>query len=171
MTDGSLRGRADRLAVVALGLLLGLSVATRLIPLADTTPAPDPVGEAVDLGEGVRLPRDAAGPRAVLVGACWTPIPVEFVEPLPHGTDTSPTNPTNADNRVFHAYRGWMLGGRFSLAKLAVLHLAWRGASILQLNGTGAQDTLAIRLTIPAGCGAEPEQAMTALRREVKAGW
>lgn len=169
--DKSLRGWGDRLAVVALCLLLVLSVATRLMPPADATPTAG-VGDpavVVDLGEGVGLPRAAAGPRAVLVGACWAPVPVEFVEPLPHGTDTSLAGPANAGDRVFYAYRGWMLGGRFSLTELAILHLAWRGASILRLNGAAARDTLAVKLTIPAGCAAAPEDALAALRQELRA--
>ena len=167
-----LRGWGKRLAVAALCVLLALSVATRLLThdSATTEPSPADGARAVDLGEGIILTGAATAPRDVLIGACWTPIPVEFVEPSPHGTDTSVAGPTNAEDRVFYAFHGWVFGGRFAGLELIIRHLIWRSVSILSLDGVGGRDTLAVKLTMPAGCAADPEVAMTALRREARAG-
>lgn len=159
----------DRIALAALCLLLSLSVAMRVLPAGDPVTHAAATGRPiVDLGDGVVL-RAATAPRDVLIGACWTPISVEFVEPAPHGADTALAGPKNAGDRVFYAYHGWVLAGRFAATELTILHFAWRGASVLRLNRTAGRDTLAAKLTIPAGCEASPEEALAALRREERA--
>lgn len=162
----------DRVALGALCLLLVLSLATRVFLGGDALTGSAAAGRAgaVDLGGGVVLSRTATAPRDVLIGACWTPIPVEYVDPSPHGADTSLASPENAGDRVFYAYHGWVFSGRFAATELAFRHLIWRGASILRLDGIGGRDTLAVKLTMPAGCAADPEVAMVALRREVRVG-
>ncbi len=173
MSAGLRSETADRLALTALCLLLALSVATRMLPHGVTTAvagAADQVA-AVDFGEGIVLPRNAFEPRFVLRGPCRTPIPVEFVEPSPHGVDASLAGPQNAGDRTFYAYRGWILGGRYATTALAIRHFLWRGASVLRLNGTAGRDRLAVKLIMPAGCEIAPEDVMTTLRREIQTGW
>ena len=162
----------DRSALAALCLLLVLSVAIHLLPQdgATTEPATADKARPVDLGDGIVLNRSATGPRDVLIGACWTPIPVEYVEPSPHGADTSLAGSKNAADRVFYAYHGWVFGGRFAATELILRHLIWRSVSMLHLDGVGGRDTLAVKLTMPAGCQASPEEAMVALRHDVRMG-
>ncbi|MET3415218.1 hypothetical protein ABIC30_006420 [Methylobacterium sp. 1030] len=88
----------------------------------------------------------------------------------PHGADTSLAGPKNAGDQVFYAYHGWVFGGRFAVTELIIRHLVWRGVSILRLNGVGGGDTLAVKLVVPAGCRADPEEALTTLRRAIQAG-
>jgi hypothetical protein len=167
-------GRAklvDRAALLALCLLLAAALAMRLFDHEDVARGTEKTGEgeAVDLGAGVSLPRGAAGHRRVLLSACQPPVMIDFVDPSSHGRDASTTVLPNPGDQVFYAYRGWTLGGRLATAEMAMMHFAWRAGAILRMDGAGGRNALAIKVTVPDGCTARPEDALATMRRDVLA--
>ncbi|MCJ2055248.1 hypothetical protein MKL09_01630 [Methylobacterium sp. J-048] len=159
--------QADRAGFAALCLLLALSVAMRVQAYGKGVTAPEPGVEAaaVNLGAGVVLPRAEAGRRAVWTGACPLPVTADFVEPSPHGTDTSLAAPRDPNDRVVYVYRGWTLEGPRAAMQLSVLYFMRRAGAVLGLNGAATPHELAVKLVVPAGCDASPDEAMAALRR------
>jgi hypothetical protein len=161
----------DRAALLALCLMLAAALAMRLFEYEGVARETGDTGgvEAIDLGGGVSLPRGAAVRRQVLLGACWAPVMIDFVDPSPHGRDASTAVLPNPGDRVFYAYRGWTLGGRLATAGMGVLHFAWRAGAVLRMDGAGGRNALAVKVTVPAGCGVRPEDALAALRQDVLA--
>ncbi|SFL26123.1 hypothetical protein [Methylobacterium pseudosasicola] len=156
---------ADRAGLAALCLLLAFSVSVRVQTYGNPAP-PEPADAAmVDLGEGVVLPRAEAVRRMVWTAACPLPVTADFVEPSPHGADTSLAAPRDPSDRVAYVYRGWTLEGPRAAMQLSVLYVQRRAGAVLGLNGVATRHELAVKLVVPAGCGASPEEAMAALRR------
>jgi hypothetical protein len=156
---------ADRAGLAALCLLLAFSVSVRVQAHGNPVP-PEPADAAmVDLGEGVVLPRVGAVRRMVWTGSCPLPVTADFVEPSPHGTDTSLAAPRDPNDRVAYIYRGWTLEGPRAAMQLSVLYVLRRAGAVLGLNGVATRHELAVKLVVPAGCDASPEEAMAVLRR------
>ena len=160
----------NRAALAALCLLLAGAVMLRVRAVTDTpAQTAGPVLAAVGLGEGVSWAGTLAERREVLLGACWAPALVEVVEPSPHGRDASLVSATPGA-RVFYAYRGAILSGRLAVTELIARHFAGRAAALLTRDGAGRRDNLAVKMTLPADCGAAPEDVLAALRRDVASG-
>lgn len=158
-------GTVDRAALLALCLLIVGSVALK-VEAYQGGPEPSPSNDrAVDLGQGVTVPRSGAARRGVRVGACLDPVTADFVDPSPHGEDASLAAPPAPGDRVVYVYRRWTLGGRLATAELGALHFARRALGVLRMGGDAARREMAVKLTIPAGCDASPEDAMAALRQ------
>lgn len=159
--------RADRAGLGALCLLLALSVSMRVQAYGTGPAAPEPATAvaAVDLGAGVVLTRAEAVRRVVWTAACPRPVVADFVEPSPHGTDTSLAAPRDPNDRVVYVYRGWTLDGPRAAMALGVLHVVRRAGAVLGANGAATRHELAVKLVVPAGCNTAPEAVMAALRR------
>ncbi|MCJ2122855.1 hypothetical protein [Methylobacterium sp. J-077] len=148
-------------------MLLALSVSMRVQAYGIGAAAPAPGAEAasVDLGAGVVMIRAEAVRREIWTAACLRPVIADFVEPSPHGTDTSLAAPRDPNDRVVYVYRGWTLEGPRAAMALSVLHFAHRASAVLRMRAASARSDLAVKLVVPAGCDASPEAAMAALRR------
>lgn len=159
--------RADRAGLGALCLLLALSVSMRVQAYGTGPAAPEPAAAvaAVDLGAGVVLTRAEAVRRVVWTAACPRPVVADFVEPSPHGTDTSLAAPRDPNDRVVYVYRGWTLDGPRAAMALGVLHFVHRAGAVLRMRSASARNALAVKLVVPAGCDTTPEAVMAALRR------
>lgn len=167
MTGSGERGSAGWIALTALGLMLLTAVAVRVFTrdaVRTTAEYGDRIG-FVELGGGSVLLRSASIPPEIQVSECKAPIPVEFVEPLPHGRDRAMIAPRDADDRIFYVYRGWVIGGHFAPTALSVLDLAWRTFDVLSLRRSADPTALAIKFTIPSRCTAWPEDVLAELRR------
>ena len=156
---------ADRAGLAALCLLLALSVSVRVQAYGNPAPPEPANAAAVDLGDGVVLPRAEAVRRLVWTGTCPLPVMADFVEPSPHGTDTSLAAPRDPNDRVVYVYRGWTLEGPRAAMQLSVLYFMRRAGAVLGTNGAATRHERAVKLIVPAGCDASPEDAMAALRR------
>lgn len=163
---------ADRTALAALCLLLAISVSARVYTYRTTAMGPELTvsNDVVDLGDGVSLLRSDAVHHFVQIGSCAAPVAVDFVEPSPHGSDTSLALPPNPNDRVFYVYRSSILGGPRAAMKLSALYFLRRLGAVLRMSGSEAQDHLALKVIVPAGCGASPEDVMSALRQDVRQG-
>ena len=155
----------DHAGLTVLCVLLALSVSMRVH--AYGRGAEPEIGEAasVDLGDGVILARAEAVRRLVWIAACPLPVTADFVEPSPHGSDTSLASPRNPDDRVVYVYRGWTLEGPRAAMALSVLHILRRAGAVLRMSGTATRNALAVKLVVPAGCAASPDTVMATLRR------
>ncbi len=158
--------RADRFALVAICTLLVLSALIRV----HSAWVRDPVVavESVSLGEGVSLPRAETGRRAVWIASCGVPVPVDFVDPAPHGADLSLASPPFIGDRVYYAYRGQVLDGQLAAMKLTLLHFARRAGAVLHILRDEGQNERAVKFVVPAGCDATPDEVMDALRRNAR---
>jgi len=156
---------ADRAGLVALFLLLALSASMRVQAYANPTPPEWADAVVVDLGAGVFLPRAEAVRRLVWTSACALPVRADFVEPLPHGTDTSLAPLRDPNDRVAYVYRGRTLDGPRAAIQLSILSVLHRAGAVLGMNGAATRHELAVKLVVPAGCDAAPEEAMAALRQ------
>jgi hypothetical protein len=94
---------------------------------------------------------------------------VEVVEPSPRGHDASLVAPETGA-RVIYAYRGRLLSGRLATTALTAVHFVRRATAVLRRDGTRAWEELAVKVTLPGDCAAEPEVALYALRRDARAG-
>lgn len=161
---------ADRLGLVVLSLSLALSVSVRIhaYTRAEADPAAFTETEPVDLGDGAFLPREDAVHRTVAPTGCSAPATVDFVDPFPHGVDTSLAAPRDAGDRVYYVYRGRTLHGRFAAVELGVLHFIRLAGAVIRFNGLRGREDRAVKLVVPAGCDASPETLMDQLRRDVK---
>lgn len=160
---------ADRIGLAALCLLLALSVSVRLHTYAAGGTASGGVGGAIDLGDGVSLPRDRAARRLVWTGTCAAPVTVDFVEPSPHGNDTSLAVTADPRDQVFYVYAGWTFGDRHAAMKLSMLYVLRQAIAIVRIDAPGTRGERAVKLVVPAGCQATPDDVMDALRRDVRA--
>lgn len=156
----------DRVALAVLCLLLAGSVALKIRAHQSAPDASAPVGEVADLGGGATLPRGEVARRTVWVAGCREPVAAEAVDPSPHGEDGSLAAPPSPGDRVFYAYRGRTLGGRFAVAELAMLHFGRRALGVLGMGADAGRRELSIKLTLPASCHASAEDVMAALRRD-----
>src|SRR5947209_7555735 len=88
---------ADRSALIALCALLVLSVLIRVHSSWDTAtePGTSAAAERVPLGDGVFLPHADAVQSAVWIATCNAPVNVDFIDPAPHGADSSLASPQN----------------------------------------------------------------------------
>ncbi len=157
----------DRGALVLLCLILAGSVSLRVYMhgTAVETAGPADGGRPVDLGEGVFLPRAEAGGRTVTVPSCSDPTTVYLVSPSPHGVGASLDAPPNPDDRILYAYRGRTFGGRFGSTEVSVAHFARRALGVLRMPGGADVEDLAVKMIVPAGCDASPEDVMATLRQ------
>lgn len=166
MPDGTARlSTVNRAALAALCLVLAGAVGTRVylhgqIPGADGRTAYD---GPVDLG-GVLLPRSKATSRAVWIRSCDAPAAVDFVPPASPGGDA----PSDADGRTSYVYRGRLLDGHLAPLGLNTLHYLHRALGLVRIAGRTSPDELAVKVVVPAGCGASVEDVVAALRREVR---
>lgn len=170
MPDLSARLRtADRTALTVLCLLLVISVTARIYAYK-AAPGSElaALSDAVDLGDGLYLSRRDAVRHSVQIASCAAPVTVDFVEPSPHGSDTSLALPPDPNDRVFYVYRGHTLDGPRAAMKLNALYFLRRAGAVLRISGSGARDQLAVKVIVPAGCGATAEDAMAALRQDVQ---
>ena len=126
--------------------------------------ARDASGGPVDLGRGVLLPRSAARPFTAQVEPCWAPVSVDFVRVRPYDPDPSRVGRPRPVGRVFHVYHGWELGRRFVTIRLNAIYVARTAYARLTLRAIPATDELALRIVVPPGCDASPEQVMSVLR-------
>ena len=161
----SLRG-ADRSALVAMCALLALSALIRVHSAWGRDPGA--AVERVSLGDGVSLTRTEAVGRTVWTAACDAPVTVDFIDPAPHGADSSLAPPRYPGDRVYYVYRGQVLYGRFAAMKLTISHFARQAGAMLHILGGGGQDERAIKFVVPTGCDATPDEVMDALRRDVR---
>ncbi|GJE40416.1 hypothetical protein ACFQFG_18200 [Methylobacterium persicinum] len=156
---------ADRTALAILCLLLAASVSARVSAGTALAPGSTPAAatDAVDLGNGVSVLRRDAVRRSVWIATCPAPVTADFVEPSPHGSDTSLASPPNPNDRVVYLYRGWTLEGRRAAMELGALYFMRRAAAVLRLSGSGARDELAVKVIVPDGCSASPGEVMAHL--------
>lgn len=161
---------ADRTALAVLCLLLAISVSARIYVYWTMAPGSElaAVSDAVDLGDGVSLPRKDAVRHWVQISSCAAPVTIDFVEPSPHGSDTSLAPAPDPNDRVFYLYRGSTLGDPRAAMKLNALYFLRRAGAVLRISGSEVRDRLAVKVIVPAGCGVSPEDAMAALRQDVR---
>jgi hypothetical protein len=172
VTSSSTRlGAADRAGLALLCLLLVLSVSVRLHTYWGARLGTAPAAEAqqVDLGDDVFMPPEGAVHRVIRTDGCGSPVAVDFVDPSPHGNDVSLATPQNTGDRVYYVYHGWTLGGRLAAMRLSMLYFMRQAAAVAQFNGLEGRHERAVRLVVPAECGAPPGEVMDVLRRVVRA--
>lgn len=158
--------------LILLSLLLGTALAVRIYAYA----VPSDMGEAaifettdppVDLGAGVLLPRTLAGRYNVPVGSCPASARVTFVWAGPYGSDPALADTLQPGDRTFYIYRGWNLGHRFATVGLNAIYFTRRAYARLSTGRNPAADTVAVKIIVPGGCDASPDDVLAALRRQV----
>ena len=154
--------------LAALCVLLAASVLVRTYAYRqgseDGAAARDAPGGGVDLGRGVLLPRDAAKPLAISVASCSVPVSVSFVRARPEAPDPSLVGRPEPAGRIVYVYRGWDLGSRFVTLSLNAIYVARAVYARMTMGALPATDDLALRIVVPPGCEASPEQVMSVLR-------
>ena len=150
-------------------LLVAGSVSVRIytywrLSEGNATVAWEASGASVDLGDGVLLPRSAAQHRTLQHDSCPTPVSVDFVTAGPYGPDPSLVGAPQPNDHVVYVYRGWNLGSRAASVSLNAIHFARRAYARLAMQKNPAADDWAVKLIVPAGCDASPENLMSVLR-------
>lgn len=157
---------------LALLCLLAVSITIRLSAYAHSSETAERAGleaasPSIDLGAGIRLPRAAAGRYSVPVGLCRRPAVVTFVWAGPYGSDPSLADAVQPDDRIAYLYRGWNLGDRFATIGLNAVHFARRAYARLTTGTNPPADAMAVKVIVPAGCDATPEDVLAAFRTQV----
>ena len=149
-----------RSGLVLLCLLLAASFAVRIYAYRQHSESGtlgwEDRGAAVNLGEGVLLPRVAAQPLIVRVEACASPVSIVFVQASPYEPDPSLAGTPRPDDHVFYVYRGWNLGSRFVTASLNAIYFARRAYARLTMQKNPATDDMAGTHPAKAALGAGP---------------
>ena len=160
----------DRVALALLCLILAAAVSTRFYSYGiGGAGVADQTSDAVDLGAGVSLPRATSVSRRVQIGSCSTPATIHFVSPSWVGVDPSTVTSPDLDDRIFYAYRGTTLGGRFAWVELIMVYVARLASGLLSMSRHIGATDLAVKIIVPAGCDATPDKVLVALRRQVQA--
>ena len=159
----------DRAALGILCLILAASVSMTAYNHGEASHAADRTSEAIDLGAGVSLPRAKAVSQKVRVGSCRALATIYFVSPLFYGVGPSLNAPPHLDDRVYYAYRGRMLGGRFASTALSMMYVARLALGVLRMSEQSGVDDLAVKIIVPAGCDATPAAVIVAVREQVQA--
>jgi hypothetical protein len=154
---------ADRAALAVLCLLLLASVSARIVAYRAAASAPDAKTDTIALGDGLALPLRHSGRRLLRIAACPTPVLVDFVEPSPHGRDTSLVASPDPSDRTAFVYRGWTLDGPRAVMKLSMLYFMYRAGAVLGVSGPVAGDERAVKLVVPGTCDAAPDAILSAL--------
>lgn len=162
-----------RSGLAGLCLLLVASIAMRLYAYGHLSKAAgnaiwEASGGPVDLGGSILLPRATAQHRTLVLGSCSTPISIDFVEANPYQSDPSLVGAPRPDDHVFYVYRGWQLGSRFATAGLNAIYFARRAYARVSMQPGPAFDDLAVKIIVPAECGASPDAVMATLRRDAQ---
>ena len=151
----------DRAALAILCLILAFSVSMRIYTHTEASRVTDQASDAIDLGAGIFLPRAKAVGRKVQVGSCNTPATIYFVPPSLYGVGPS-LNAPNPKDRVFYAYRGYMLGGQFASMELSMVYVARLASSLMRTSEQSGFDDLAAKIIVAAGCDATPVDVISA---------
>ncbi|MEL6061788.1 MULTISPECIES: hypothetical protein [unclassified Methylobacterium] len=167
--NGSARG-----CVVLLSLVLGASLAVRAYAYARPV---DPGGMTlrdgalppIDLGAGTVLPRASAGRHHVVAGACPRAALVTFVSVGPYGPDPARQDAPHPADRIAYIYHGWNLGGRFGTIGLNAIYFASKAQARFSTGRNPTTDDLAVKIVVPAGCDASPEDVLATFRKQVTA--
>ncbi|MCJ2021745.1 hypothetical protein MKK84_30765 [Methylobacterium sp. E-065] len=158
--------------LVLLSLLLGASLAVRAYAHAQ---AADPSGIAapgagfppIDLGAGTSLPRASAGRHRVAAGSCARAALVTFVWVGPYGSDPSLVDTPDPEDQVSYIYRGWNLGHRSATVSLNAIYFMRLAQARLSTGRSPAADDIAVKIVVPAGCDATPDDVLAAFRKQV----
>ena len=158
--------------LILLSLLLAASLAIRIHAYAGPSepagaPARAVVLPPIDLGAGVSLPRALAGQYRVPAGACPSPALVTFVWAGPYGSDPSLVDAPHPGDRIAYVWRGWNLRHRFATIGLNGIYFARLAQARLTTGRNPAADDIAVKIVVPAGCDAAPEDVLAAFRRQV----
>jgi len=158
--------------LVLLSLLLGASLAIRAYAHAQSADsggiaAPGASFPPIDLGAGAALPRASAGRHRVVAGSCARPALVTFVWAGPYGSDPSLVDAPDPDDRVSYIYRGWNLGHRFATVGLNAIYFIRLAQARLSTGRSPAADDIAVKIVVPAGCDAAPDDVLAAFRKQV----
>ncbi|MCJ2072333.1 hypothetical protein MKK75_26675 [Methylobacterium sp. J-030] len=103
----------------------------------------------------------------VPVDACPSPALVSFVRAGPYGSDPALVDAPHPDDRIAYVWRGWHLGHRFATVGLNVIYFARLAEARLTTGRNPAADDVAVRIVVPAGCDAAPDDVLVAFRRQV----
>ncbi|MGU3667796.1 hypothetical protein ACLBX9_26725 [Methylobacterium sp. A49B] len=154
---------ADRATLMVLCLLLLASVSARIVAYRSAASDSDANTVTIAPGERLALPLHHAGRRLLRIAACPTPVLVDFVEPSPHGRDTSLMASPDPSDRTTFVYRGWTLAGPRAVMKLSMLYFMYRAGAVLGVSGPFAGDERAVKLVVPGTCDAAPGAILSAL--------
>ena len=169
LSDDPARLNSDDRAVLAvLCLILATSVSIRVYSHREASGAVDPKSYAVDLGAGVFFPRAKAVGQRLHLRSCNTPATIYFVSPLLYGFGPSLNAAPNPNDRVFYAYRGNMLVGRFASMELSMVYVARLASNLMRTSGQSGVNELAVKIIVPAGCDATPVDIISALREQAQ---
>lgn len=158
--------------LVLLSLLLGASLALRAYAYARPASAsamalPDGAPPPVNLGAGTYLPRPSAGRHRVVVGSCARAALVTFVWVGPYGPDPSLEDRPDPEDRVFYLYHGWNLGHRFATVGLNAIYFGSKAYARLSTGRNPVTHERAVRIVVPAGCDAAPDDVLAIFRKQV----
>ncbi|MCJ2074048.1 hypothetical protein MKK75_35550 [Methylobacterium sp. J-030] len=127
-------------------------------------------GRPADLGDGYLLPRADARHLTIPIAPCPAWASVDFVPVSPYGHDPSLAGTPGSDDHVAYVYHGWNLGSRFITISLNGIYFARLAYARLSMQKNPAADDLAVKIIVPAGCDASPEDVMAVLRRAARSG-
>lgn len=157
--------------LVLLCILLGISVTFRVYAYSHPFAADGPTAVAVsrppiDLGAGVLLPRASAGRYLVPDGGCARPALVTFTWVGPYGSDPSLADTVHPADRAVYFYRGWNLGHRFATVGLNAIYFARLAYARFTTGRNPSFDEVAVKIVMPAGCDAAPDDVLATFRRQ-----
>lgn len=160
--------------LVLLSILLSASLAIRTYAYARPADpgeltSPGAALPPIDLGADVSLSRARAGRHHVVAGSCPSPALVTFVWVGPYGPDPSLEDAPHPDDRVFYIYRGWNLGRRFATIGLNAIYFVGKAYARLSTGRNPLAHDLAVKIVVPAGCDASPDDVLAIFRRQATA--
>jgi len=114
------------------------------------------------------LAQEKVGRHLVRMASCSEAVTADFVEPMPHGGDTSLASSPDPNDDVFYVYRDRIFDVPYAATKLGLLHLLLRAGAVVRLNGAVARGELTVKIVVPVTCHAQPEDVMAVPRRDVR---
>lgn len=164
---GMTKGARAGLALLCLLVVTSAAMRVCVYGYAANAMGREEAGRPADLGDGVLLPRADARHLAVPIAACSASASVDFVLVGPYDRDPSLVGTLGPQDHVSYVYRGWNLGDRFVTLSLNAIYFVRRAYARLAMQKNPANDELAVKIIVPSGCAASPEDVMAVLRRAV----